>query len=118
MSTMARFILILTLASSAQAAPKWLRYVGAAAVCAASGYDAYTTHQGAQLGMREANPLLRGPNGTPAMGRMVTLKAAQCGLAVWSARKDSNARTVLNFAAAGMFGAVANHNRQSIGGGR
>ncbi len=110
------FTLALLCALPALSAPKWLRRATLAAACMASAADAVTTWQGKQGGLREANAIFRGADGTPAMGRVISLKAAFCACSIWSQERSehSTVYTVANVAQTGLFGYVASHNRKLI----
>jgi hypothetical protein len=96
---------------------KWLRRATLAAACAASAADAVTTYQGKLAGVQEDNPLLRAPNGTAAMGRVIGLKAALCGLSMWSQERGRHDTlyTIVNTGAAVGFGVITKHNTDILG---
>ena len=81
-----RFLVALALASSLSAAPRWLRTVSAAAVCAASAFDAGTTAYGAAHGAREDNAFFLGSTGNVRWGRFALTRAATCGAAIAASR--------------------------------
>jgi hypothetical protein len=113
-------ILILLVAPGTTSAArkfKWLRRATLAAACAASAADAVTTYQGKLAGVHEDNPLLRAPNGTPAMGRVIVLKVALCGLSIWSQERGKHDKlyTIVNAGAAVGFGVIAKRNTDILG---
>ena len=100
----------------AMSAPVWVRRATLAAACAASATDAVTTWQGKQRGMREANPLFRSSDGSPAMGRVIGLKVGLCAVSAWRQERTthSNAFLISNILQAILFGGAAWHNETLI----
>lgn len=100
----------LALAASMQAA-NWraIRRATLAVACGAMVADAVTTMGPSRI---ELNPLLRRPDGRPAMGRIWAVKAATCGgLAVMQERwPHDKAWATVNIGAASMTGWVAFQN--------
>src|ERR1700692_1649429 len=112
-------IVLLVFPGTAPAAPKfkWLRRVTLAAACAASAADGATTYEGKLAGFRENNLLLRAADGTPAMGRVIGLKVALCGLSIWREERGKHVAlyTIVNAGTALGFGVVAKRNMDSLG---
>lgn len=108
-----RLVLALLLLTATAHAANWrvIRRATLAIACSGMVADAYTT-----MGPRriELNPLLRRPDGRPAMGRIWALKAGACGgLAVvqesWPWKND-RAWTAANVGTAAGLGWVAGLN--------
>lgn len=75
----------------AEAADKrWLRRATSIAACAASGLDAYSSlrlNTYARQGLvREANPIFARRDGTVSVGRILSIKIAQCGASLLAER--------------------------------
>ncbi len=97
-----------------------VRRLTVVAACAASFWDAATTHTAVQAGALEGNPFLSGTQGKPRWGRMITIKAALCaGTAisqearVFRNRAASYAWIATNTALAANFTALSIRNRQN-----
>jgi hypothetical protein len=108
-----KFLLILALcALPVMSAPRWVRRATLAAACAASAADAATTYEGKLAGMQENNPLFRASNGTPAMGRVISLKVGICVVQGWlqEHRNHNDSFIVGNVSQAALFFWATWHN--------
>ena len=111
-------VVAILLAIPTTAAPKWLRRTTLIAACAASATDTVTTWQGKRAGYREVNPLFRGSNGTPSMGRVIGVKVGLCAVSAWRQERDARYSTAFtwgNIATAGTFAGIAWRNRVLTG---
>jgi hypothetical protein len=110
------FVLFILSVLPMLSAPRWVRRATLVAACAASAADAVTTWRTGRAGMSEANPLLRGTDGGPAMGRVISLKVGFCGYAIWAEERKahSTAFSVANTAVAATFGYVAWRNERLV----
>jgi hypothetical protein len=102
-------LVILLIAATAQAIEptatkhKWLRRIGAIAVCAAGAFDTATTFHAASIDAwgTERTPFLRDANKRPSPWRFAVVKGAMCGGAIWMAEsKRVNETAALSAAGA------------------
>ena len=78
---MKALLVFLLLMPACLAAPRWLRYVGAASVCGLAAADIGTTAVGTSQGGHETNPLLANA-GRPRWGRIIGLNAGVCAASI------------------------------------
>jgi hypothetical protein len=75
--------------------------------------DAVSTRRAGQHGAREANPLLRNPDGSPNVVKAVALKSALYGLTLWLEQRSPRAASWIRFVVGGaQIGAAAHNFRQ------